>query len=174
MRWNNYDERTVVVSVRKPVGTIVNHYNDVIMGSMPSQITSLTIVYSTVYSAADQRKHESSASPAFVQGIHRGPVNFPHKRPVTRKMFPFNGVIMILLGTKPLPWPVYWAKYPGVFQFSTRSFNTWVTGLAHTVKPVCNDHLPNKMYYLCFIEGTNLFLPTISAFWSSSRWPLAT
>ena len=45
------------------------------MGSMASQITSLTIVYSTVYSAADQRKHQSSASLAFVRGIHRGPGN---------------------------------------------------------------------------------------------------
>ena len=43
------------------------------MGMMASQITSLTIVYSKVYSGADQRKHESSASRAFVQGIHRGP-----------------------------------------------------------------------------------------------------
>ena len=63
------------------------HYNDVIMGSMASQITSLTIVYSTIYSGADQRKHQSSASLAFVRGIHRGPVNSPHKGPVTRKWF---------------------------------------------------------------------------------------
>ena len=70
------------------------HYGDVIMGMMASQITSLTIVYSTVYSGADQRKHQSSASLAFVRGIHRGPVNSPHKWPVTRKMFPFDDVIM--------------------------------------------------------------------------------
>ena len=44
------------------------HYNDVIMGTMASQITS---VYSTVYSGADQRKHQSSTSLAFVWGIHR-------------------------------------------------------------------------------------------------------
>ena len=62
-------------------------YNDVIMSSMASQITGLTIVYSTVYSRADQRKHQSSASLAFVRGIHRWPVNSPHKWPVTRKMF---------------------------------------------------------------------------------------
>ena len=64
------------------------------MDTMASQITSLTIVYSTVYLGADQRKHQSSASLAFVWGIHRGPVNSPHKRPVTRKMFPFDDVIM--------------------------------------------------------------------------------
>ena len=43
------------------------------MGAIASQITSLTIVYSIVYSDADQRKHQSSASLAFVRGIHRGP-----------------------------------------------------------------------------------------------------
>ena len=70
------------------------HYNDVIMGAMASQITSLTIVYSTVYSVEDQRKHQSSASLAFVWGSHRRPVNSPHKGPVTRKLFPFDDVIM--------------------------------------------------------------------------------
>ena len=55
------------------------HYGNVIMDAMASQITSLTIVYSTVYSGADQRKHQSSASLAFVRGIHRGSVNSPHK-----------------------------------------------------------------------------------------------
>ena len=49
------------------------------------QITSLTIVYSTVYSGTDQIKVQSSASLAFVRGIHRWPVNSPHKGPVTRK-----------------------------------------------------------------------------------------
>ena len=70
------------------------HYDDVIMGAIASQITSLTIVYSIVYSGADQSKNQSSALLAFVWGIHRGPVNSPHKWPVTRKMFPFDDVIM--------------------------------------------------------------------------------
>ena len=52
---------------------LVRHYGDVIMGAIASQITSLTIVYSNVYSDADQRKHRSSPSLAFVWGIHRGP-----------------------------------------------------------------------------------------------------
>ena len=72
------------------------HYNDVIMGMIESQITSLTIAYSTVYSDAEQRKHQSSAPLAFVRGIHRGPVNSPHKWPVTRKMFPLDDVIMFI------------------------------------------------------------------------------
>ena len=70
------------------------HYDDVIMTMLASQITSLTVVYSIVYSGVNQRKHQSSASLAFVWEIHRGPVNFPHKWPVTRKMFPFDDVIM--------------------------------------------------------------------------------
>ena len=68
------------------------------MGTIAFQITSFTIVYSTVYSDADQRKYQSSASLAFVHvvwGIHRRPVNSPHKWPVTRKIFPFDDVIMI-------------------------------------------------------------------------------
>ena len=65
------------------------------MGAIASQITSLTIVYSTIYSDADHRKHQSSASLAFVWGIHRGPVNSSHKWPVTRKMFPYDDVIMM-------------------------------------------------------------------------------
>ena len=64
------------------------------MDAMMSQITSLTIVYSSVYYGADQRKHQSSASLAFVRGFHRWPVNSPHKWSVTRKMFPFDDVIM--------------------------------------------------------------------------------
>ena len=72
-----------------------NHYSDVKLGAIASQITSLTIVYSTDYSDADQRKHQSSASLAFVRGIHQGPVTSPHKWPVMRKMFLFDDIIMI-------------------------------------------------------------------------------
>ena len=64
------------------------------MGAMASQITSLVIVYSSVYSGANQRKHQSSASLAFVRGIHRWPVNSPRKGSVTQKKFPFDDVIM--------------------------------------------------------------------------------
>ena len=77
------------------------HYSDVIMSTMASQITSRTNVYSTVYSGADQRKHQNSASLAVVWGIHRWPVNFPHKGPVTRKNVSFWGrhhMIYWLLG----------------------------------------------------------------------------
>ena len=94
------------------------HCCDVIMGAMASQITSLTLVYSAVYSGTDQRKHQSSASLAFVQRIHRWPVNSPHKWPVTRKMFPFDDVIMI-----------YKKKTPGPLRI-----NTQITLMGHPTK----------------------------------------
>ena len=75
----------------------IAHYNDVIMSPMVSQITSLTILYSTVYSDADQIKHQSSASLVFVWGMHWGPVNSTHKWPVTRKVFLLDYVIMLML-----------------------------------------------------------------------------
>ena len=89
------------------------------MTMLASQITSLTVVYSIVYSGVNQRKHQSSASLAFVREIHRGPVNFPHKWPVTRKMFPFDDVIMCCV--------VLWLCYSSVIT----SFNTlrsWQNG----------------------------------------------
>ena len=73
------------------------HYGDVIMGTMASQITSLTIFYSNVRSGADHRKRQSSTLLAFVLGIHRGPVNSPHKWPLARKMFLFHDAIMCKL-----------------------------------------------------------------------------
>ena len=85
-----------------------SHYCDVLMGatasritsltivysSVSSQITSLTIVYLSVSSGTDQRKHQSSASLAFVRGIHRWLVNSPRKGSVIGKSIPFYNVIM--------------------------------------------------------------------------------
>ena len=100
--WNKYfqcviDWFVVVLFSSMYGGCVVwcFHYCDVIMGTVASQITSITIVYSIVYSAVDQRKHQSFASLAFVRGIRRGPVNSPHKWPVARKMFPFDDVITL-------------------------------------------------------------------------------
>ena len=73
---------------------ICTQYGDVIMAAMASKITGVLIVYSTVCSGADQRKHQSLTPLAFVRGIHRWQVNSPHIGPVTRKMFPFADVIM--------------------------------------------------------------------------------
>ena len=98
--YHNLYSFLLTVSVSPSPSSVVNHRyqisqihnNDVLMSAMASQIISLMIV--------DQRKHQSFASLAFVSGIHRWPVNSLHKGPVTRKMFPFDDVIMC--GS--LPW----------------------------------------------------------------------
>ena len=77
-----------------PPSLETEHYRDVIMSAMASQITSVLFVFSIVYSGTDQRKHHSSVSLAFVWGIHRWPANSPHKGTIMRKMFPFDDVIM--------------------------------------------------------------------------------
>ena len=79
---------------------VISHFNDVKMSVIMSPITRLTIVYSTVFSGADQRKHQSSASLAFVRGIHGWPGNSPHKGPVTRKFFSIWWRHHVLWGAK--------------------------------------------------------------------------
>ena len=102
--WSN---STTHICITWPQWMMVFHYDDVIMTMLASQITSLTVVYSIVYSDVNQRKHQSSASLAFVREIHRGPVNFPHKWPVTRKMFPFDDVIMVEFPPRCRRWSIY-------------------------------------------------------------------
>ena len=86
--------KELITTIRKTF--IADHYNDVIMSAMASQITSVSSVCSTVGSGADQRKHQSSASLSFARGIHRWPVNSSHKWPVAQKIFPFDDVIMVM------------------------------------------------------------------------------
>ena len=69
---------------------LADHYSDIILSAMVYQITSLTIVYSTIYSGTNQ----SSVSLAFVQGIHRWSLNSLHKGPVTQRRLLFDDVIM--------------------------------------------------------------------------------
>ena len=64
-----------------------------------SQINTISIVYWAICSGAGQRKHQNSASLAFVRGIHQWLVNSPHKRPVIRKMFPFDDIVMWCLAS---------------------------------------------------------------------------
>ena len=117
------------------------------MGTMASQITSLTIVYSTVYSNADQRKHQRSASLAFVRGIHRGPVNSPHKWPVTRKVFPFDDVIMI-------PRIGSWRSITKLYQNSTSSNSEgrWQTPAPVVISSFgsvsCCVYGPNRLFVI--------------------------
>ena len=116
---------------------VYNHHIDVIMTTMASQITSLTVVYSAVYSDADQRKHQSSVSLAFVWGIHRGLVNSPHKGPVTRKMFPFDDVIIWII-----MWTIIYHEGRIVY-FWTNTINpfkicafTYILGNAMSFRPL--------------------------------------
>ena len=105
----------------------ITHYNDVIMGAIASQITSLTIVYSD----ADERKHHSSVSLAFVMGIHRWPVNSPHKRPVIRKIFPIDDVIIK-------------RTYSPLFQTCCMAETDWVCSRdwCSTGETWCSGHIP--------------------------------
>ena len=116
------------------------HYNDVIMGAMASQITSLTMAYSTVYSGADQRKHQSTASLAFVRGIHRWPVNSPHKWPVTRKMFLFDDITSLLCWRYwPLMIVIYWpilVRWIWLLQWQWCYRRIWLTSAS--IKPQQN------------------------------------
>ena len=73
------------------------HYNDVIMSAMASQITSLTLVHSTVYSRCRLNKTLKLRVTGLCGGSHQSPMNCLHKGPVTRKMFPFHDVNMGLL-----------------------------------------------------------------------------
>ena len=82
--------QTVSINASLVCKKLCVHYSDVIMGEMGHPIASRTIVYSTVYSGADQRKHQSSVSLAFVRGIYQRPVKSPQKCPVTRKMCLFS------------------------------------------------------------------------------------
>ena len=74
--------------------TTFNHYSDIVMSMMASQITSVSIVCLSICSGADQRKHQSFVALALVRGIHWWPEDSPHKGPLTRKMFPFDHPIM--------------------------------------------------------------------------------
>ena len=86
------------------------HCSDIIMSARASQITGVSMVYSTICSDADQRKHKRFASLAFVRGIHRWPVNSTHKGPVTRNFFPFDDVIMKNQWYATFPFLFHWAK----------------------------------------------------------------
>ena len=89
--------RIMTYNVDKMSTTRQLHYSDVIMSAITSQITGGSIVYPTVCSGTDQRKYQSSASLAFEREIHRWPVKSPHKGTETRKMLPFDDIIMFQL-----------------------------------------------------------------------------
>ena len=114
--------------ISPPILENVNlHYNDVIMSTMASQVTSLTIVHSTFYSGAYQRKHQRSASLAFVRGIHRWPVNSPHKGPVTCYLLLLKLCLSNVISD---------SKY--TFQFNTRTEPSFSDCLFHSASDSMN------------------------------------
>ena len=138
---------TTCAKQRQQVGDRWRHYIDVIMSTMASQITSLAIVYSTVYSGADQRKHQSSVSLAFVRGIHRWPVNYPHKGPVTREMFPFDNVIMCRMDKQ--TWIRMYASYPRVWTSMV------CARLVLTIRDWCEAHAADMGCVFIFSDSLN-------------------
>ena len=162
------------------------------MGAIASQITSITIVYSAVYSDADHRKHQSSASLAFVRRIHRWPVNSPNQWPVTQKMFPFDDVIMKLAMFRRPKYITLWGSdivlqlyiistMVDIFCFSCRKFShgwlqekfvslTWkikINGRIRTVKGMLS-----YWSILRTVSQNSFFCLKISIFWFQPHWYL--
>ena len=141
------------------------HYIDVIMSAMASQTTGVSIICSTVCSGADQRKHQSSASLAFVRRLHRWPMDSHHKGPVMRKMFPFDDVIMEMLSAK------RWSK---LITMSWCDHTLCIKDLWDGNPPVTvSPRRAGKTVHLCFpwcspeqaVEPT-ICLPMIWEFWN--------
>ena len=109
------------------------------MSAMASQITGVSIVHSTLCSGANQRKYQSSASLAYVRGIHRSPVNSSHKGPVTRKMLPFDDVIMWGMMVRMISWVPLRAStkqyVKHVQRFSVYAHSQWETALQCNAVP---------------------------------------
>ena len=140
------------------------------MGAIASQVTSRTIVYSTIYSGADQRKHQSLASLAFVRGIHQWPVNARTIGPVMRKMFPFDVVIMVLAKSRLcIIW--YFVVCQTVDAENTLLDPTWdfiITLLTtkHIHELLTADGTPIKIRTV--YHGVNIMLLPMVKFWSAN------
>ena len=136
------------------------HYKNAIRSAIVSQITSLTIVYSSVYSGADQRKHQSSASLSFVWGIHRWPVNSPHKGPVTRKSFHFmTSSCFARIFFQILYWTIRFTRYIWLTHSMTTS--VWIS-------KCCNNwHIAKfTARYFAYSLGQILGSPHFLKYWS--------
>ena len=124
---------------------------------MPSQIISVSTVNSTVCSGRDQRKHQSSTSVALVRGIHRWPMDSPHRGPIMRKVFPFNDIIMslhhyaVLLQSAELPQlelHLQWTQQPTSHFSSLPPLDKMATSLADIFKCIFlngNDRIPIRI-----------------------------
>ena len=127
------------MSAKQALGTGWLHYNDVIM---------------SVFGASYHQPHGCSLKCAFgrrstktqklrvtglVREIHRWPVNSRHKGPVTRKMFPFDDVIMGSVESSMLQWHSYLCTYRFLFHRSASNVilslhvAKWISGVSEVV-----------------------------------------
>ena len=133
------------------------HYSNVIMDVMVSQITSLTIVYSTVYSGADHGKYQSSTPLAFVRGIHWSQGNSPHKRPVTRKCFHLM-MSSCVMRFRRIPWTMGSFYYSGVPDSQTRLTIYAVRKRCWRSFICCNRYsVKQEFYYYFFCKFCQVF-----------------
>ena len=96
--WNDIEIRIEIlwILVVFIVNILTNDWDAAVFVVVVAAAATVVVTVAVATSTSDaQRKHQSSTSLAFVRGIHRWPVNSPHKGPVTRKMFPFDDVIMM-------------------------------------------------------------------------------
>ena len=148
------------------------------MSAMASKITSLTIVYSSVYSGADQRKHQSSASLAFVRGIQRWPVNSPHKGSVTRKCFHLSimyhhtdvvtgsGIAFLLLHQTPVTSSVRW-RY-GLVERTSGSL--WERPVYGQPRPILRATARCTKLMLCLANHRAGYFSNLACDWLSIVW----
>ena len=160
------------------------------MSTMASQITSLTIVYSNVYSGTDQRKYQSSASLALVRGIHRWPVSSPHKGPITQKRFPFDDSKMAVISNTVYPmictWLCMWCFFMVlsivlgdfmwiIYQYSS-GFLHWHCVHKLTLKdmgrnqPFSNHNEIDHSEINLFVPGMHLDIEAKTKWLKISRW----
>ena len=135
-------------------------YSDVIISSIAFQITSVLIVCSTVCSGADQRKHQSSASLAFLRGIHQWPVDSPHKRPVTLVHISLRHHVLLqyigrdIMTLLKIPYTKSALRH-AIAETLWAYVNT--IGMHNTIKRASTD-----LFYLCMIQTqSNLSSPSI-------------
>ena len=129
---------------------------------MAPQITCVSIVCSTVGSGADQRIHQSSASLAFVRGIPRGPMNSPHKRPVMRKRFPFDDVVMQWISKQ-----ITCTNSLHIFIFTTGNFYT-----GNQIAHIFRDNIDNQLNPDKTMGCTNLSMLGLQCSKLSLMWGL--
>ena len=120
------------------------------MGTMASQITGESIVKSTVCSGVN-KKYQSSASLHFVGGIHRWPVDPPHKKPATRNMFSFDDVIMTRIRGE--AWPQFSYHHPFLIAWCKH-----MLGLPRTLW----THVTGGNFHR-FSEATDRKMPVVGA-----------